>query len=91
MSVALRTEGDNMHDKLIGYLLDALEADEVQAIEQMLQTDAEARQQLEILRLGLAPLHGDSQDEAPPAGLAVRTCERIRGLHISSSPTPQSK
>ena len=69
-----------MQYKLIEYLLGALEVEEIAYIEKMLQADAEARRQLEVLRIGLVPMEGDRQHVDAPAGLAVRTCQRIREL-----------
>lgn len=70
-----------MHDKLIGYLLGALEVGEATHVEQLLAADTDVRQQLEILRMGLVPFDGDREDVEAPAGLAVRTCQQIRQIH----------
>lgn len=70
-----------MQDKLIGYLLGALEVDETTHIEHVLRAESEARRQLEVLRMGLAPLEGDCKHVAAPSGLAARTCQRIRDVH----------
>ena len=48
-----------MHDKLVGYLLGALDREEVTRLERILESDSEARRQLEILRTGMAPLECD--------------------------------
>lgn len=69
---------------LIGYLLGALEADEVERVEQMLQ-DLESRRQLEILRLSLVPLEADRFDVEVPAQLAIRTCQRIHNAANAKS------
>jgi anti-sigma-K factor RskA len=67
-----------MHDKLIGYLLGALQVEETVYVEQILDVDAEVRRQFEILQMGLAPLEADRKHVEAPARLAVRTCQRIR-------------
>jgi len=66
-----------MHDQLIGYLLEALEAEETACVQRMLEVDIEARQKLNTLRTALEPLQGDRHVEAP-ATLAIGTCQRIR-------------
>ena len=66
-----------MHDKLIGYLVGALDLDEITYVEHLLAVDAEARRQLEVLRIALVPLEGDRQHVEAPAELAMRTCQRI--------------
>jgi anti-sigma-K factor RskA len=69
-----------MQEQLIGYLIGALPVEEMTLVEQTLSADAESRQQLEILRLALAPLEtAHLRGEAPP-GLALRTCLRLREL-----------
>jgi len=67
-----------MHNELIGYLLGALDASEHLAIDQHLESSAEARLQLEILRRCLLPLEIAFEECAVPDGLARRTCLRIR-------------
>ena len=67
-----------MQDKLIGYLLGALEVEETTSVEGVLDVDLEARRQLEILRSGLVPFSGDCKHVEAPGGLATRTCQRIR-------------
>lgn len=67
-----------MHDQLVGYLLNALEEDELRRVEQLLAVDKQVRMQLVLLRHALLPLENDAQDEGLPRGLAARTCEYIR-------------
>jgi anti-sigma-K factor RskA len=67
-----------MQDKIIGYLLGALEVEETTYVEEVLKTDTEARRQLEVLRIGLVPFEGDREHVEAPARLAIRTCQRIR-------------
>jgi anti-sigma-K factor RskA len=69
-----------MHDELLGYALQALEADEIERLERRLGTDLEIRRKFEIIRLALVPLEADFVQSDPPAGLAARTCEQIRKL-----------
>jgi len=67
-----------MQNELIGYLLGALDVAEHDAVDQHLQSNAEARCQLEILRRCLLPLAIAYEDCEIPGGLAERTCLRIR-------------
>ena len=69
-----------MQDLLIGYLLDALEADEAKDVEARLRMDAESQRQLEVLRQGLSPLAAAGEAKSVPLLLAVRTCRQIRAL-----------
>lgn len=72
-----------MQDQLVGYLIGALQVEEMTLVEQTLSADAEVRQQLEILRLALAPLETAHDSGEPPQGLAQRTCLRLRELRRS--------
>lgn len=67
-----------MHAELLGYLLDALEEEELRAVEEMLAANDAAQRQLEILRLALIPLGSSPQHEDPPRDLAARTCRFVR-------------
>jgi anti-sigma-K factor RskA len=70
-----------MQDQLVGYLLEALECDELRCVEHLLEKDAEARRQLELLRDALLPLVGDDGFIDPPTGLVARTCAQVRRAH----------
>ena len=67
-----------MPDRLLAYLLGALDRDDELEIERLLETDEDFRQLLETVRLALIPLHGRDKLIEPPAGLAVRTCHLLR-------------
>ena len=67
-----------MQSEIIGYLLNALEEDEVRAVEELLAESDAVRQQVELLRLALLPLGSDNRHEEPPRGLGVRTCMLVR-------------
>lgn len=69
-----------MHDKLIGYLLDALEAEETISVQRILEVDTEAQRKLGTLRTALEPLEADRRHVEAPSQLAVRTCQRIRAV-----------
>jgi anti-sigma-K factor RskA len=73
-----------MQVELIGYLMGALEVEELRQVEQLLLAEAEARQQLEILRRSFAPLEADREQADAPRGLAIRTCQRIHELRITT-------
>jgi hypothetical protein len=66
-----------MREQLIGYLLDALDASEQEAVETRLNEDAALRRELELLRGALQPLACDKSHLQPPPGLAQRTCEFV--------------
>ena len=48
-----------MHERLLGYLLGAIEPDERARVEELLQAVDDLRQQAELLRRGLEPLEAD--------------------------------
>src|SRR5262249_41535712 len=66
-----------MDENLLGYLLNALEPDELRQVETQLRTDPAARQKLQRLRQVLEPLAIDLQPAEPPGGLWVRTLARV--------------
>lgn len=66
-----------MHEQLLGYLLDALEPDERQALEQRLQDDPQLQDELRCLRASLQCLDHDDHEPEPPPGLAERTCQHV--------------
>lgn len=63
-----------MREELVGYLLDALSADERATLEQRLRQDSQLQHQLELLHESLEPLRADEGNFDPPQGLAARTC-----------------
>jgi hypothetical protein len=75
-----------MQHQLIGYLLQALDADEVADVERALSTCAETQRQMQILSRALEPLSALSDDIVIPVGLSVRTCECIRSIAATSQP-----
>jgi prepilin-type processing-associated H-X9-DG protein len=72
-----------MDDKLVGYLLHALEDGEARAVESYLETHPETRQQFQRLRRALEPLESDRDAPAPPADLVMRTLGRV-AEHVCS-------
>jgi hypothetical protein len=66
-----------VNENLVGYLLNALEDDERQAVERGLAVDPSIRQRLELLREALEPLEADAVPPEPPGDLWQRTLARI--------------
>lgn len=62
---------------LLGYLLDALDGGEREALETRLANDAELQRSLQVLRRALVPLRADADHLAPPLGLAERTLRYV--------------
>src|SRR5688572_25172219 len=80
-----------MDDRLVGYLLNALDDDARREVESYVQQSSDARRKLELLRTALAPLESDRDDPTPPAGLAERTLAQVKSLprrRLRSSPRP---
>jgi hypothetical protein len=67
--------GSNQPD-LVGYVLDALDPDERQAIEARIQNDPALQAQVALIRRSM-DLWDDADACEPPAGLAERTCEFV--------------
>ncbi len=65
-----------MDENLVGYLLQSLDPDTHRQVEAYLRTNSEAQRRLELLRRALEPLAADA-DDAPPAGLWVRTLAHV--------------
>lgn len=63
--------------ELLGFLLDALESDEREALAARLAADSELRRAVQRLRGALVPLSADAEYIAPPAGLAERCCQFV--------------
>lgn len=66
-----------MREQLLGYLMEALEADERQRLEEALRRDPGLQRDLELLHESLEPLRADDAWFDPPQNLASRTCERV--------------
>jgi hypothetical protein len=66
-----------MDSNLVGYLLNALDADTQREVEGYLRSHPEAQQHLERLRRALEPLSADRDGVEPPAGLRPRTLARV--------------
>ena len=66
-----------MREQLIGYLLEALEPHEHQAVAVELERNDQLKHELELLSRALQPLAADRQMHEPPRGLAERTCHYV--------------
>jgi len=80
-----------MDENLVGYLLDALDADARQQVEARLETRPELRTQLERLRRALEPLATDAEPPLPPPGLALSALAHIaeyRCRRLPDAPLP---
>jgi hypothetical protein len=62
-----------MDKNLVGYLLNALDAETQREVEDHLRDSAPAQQRLEQLRRALEPLAADNEPPEPPPGLWLRT------------------
>ncbi|KLU06124.1 putative transmembrane protein [Rhodopirellula islandica] len=70
-----------MQEDLLGYLLGALELDEMQRVEKLLRESPEAREMLAELERKLGPLHDDCEIvEPPPTDLVARTLDALPPL-----------
>lgn len=75
-----------MHEDLLGYLLGALEPDEMERVAQWLRDDPLARQELARIERLLEPLEQDSElNEPPPADLVARTLAALPPLPAVST------
>src|SRR5947209_20091652 len=80
-----------MDDKLVGYLLRALDPPDLLEVEAHLRTHPEARSRLARLERALAPLAADDQPPAPPPGLVLGTLARVaeyRCRKLPAAPPP---
>jgi hypothetical protein len=66
-----------LREQLLGYLLGALEADEIRDIEKRLAESPQVREELERLKVALFPLESLRDVFEPRGDLAERTCQRI--------------
>ncbi|MCM2373308.1 hypothetical protein [Aporhodopirellula aestuarii] len=81
-----------MQEDLLGYLLGALEPDEMRRVEQWLREDAEARRELAELERLLERLEeADDADETPPIDLVSRTLANLPPLPPSSGPSGETE
>ena len=78
---------DSDRERLLGYLLEALEDSERESVEEELKHDPDLQEQLSEFRQTLRPLWSDKSDFAPPPGLAARTC-RLVAAHSESADRP---
>jgi hypothetical protein len=65
-----------LDDRLVGYLLKALDADEQRQVEQAI-VDPEVRRRLQLLEQALAPLEADREQPEPAPGLRYRVLAQI--------------
>jgi len=65
-------------DNLLGYLLGALETEDLEQISLALESDPELQRQLEVFRQALEPLELCREAITSPPDLAVRTWVVIR-------------
>ncbi len=77
-----------MQSELLGYLLEALEPHEHKQVEDELKVNNQLRDDLEVLRRGLACLEGDGGHYDAPAGLAHRTINLIFVDRAVATPGP---
>ena len=68
---------DKRREKLLGYLLGALEPQESAKIDAKLRTNTVLRDDLATLYQEISPINEIVDDHEPPFGLATRTCENL--------------
>ena len=73
-----------MNYDLLGYVLEALEVDELVRISSLLDVEPWFRSRVELFRRGLAPLEADRGHLDAPVGLARRTCQIVT-IHLEST------
>lgn len=66
-----------LREQLLGYLLGALDHDEVEAVELLLSQRPDLHEELDQLRDLLDPLDDIPSEERPPASLVERTCNLV--------------
>lgn len=74
---------DSMHQQLLGHLLGALDNDEHDRVDALLEHDEECCQHCLQWRRRLAPLETMRPDIEPPPGLAARTCRYIAAYMLT--------
>jgi anti-sigma-K factor RskA len=67
-----------MWDDLPGYLLNALDEHDREAMERFLQANVDAATAVELLKQRFAWLESAREEQPPPAELAARTCQYVR-------------
>lgn len=78
-------------EDLLGYAMGALDADEHQRIDALVQSDEATLQSLRELRARIQPLEFLSAPERPRAGLARRACECIAAVPLESAAMESSR
>ena len=73
-----------MREDLLGYLLGALEPDEVERIEARLEVDPQLQEELREIERSLRPLESEAENFEPPVDLVSRTMDFIE----ASKPEP---
>lgn len=71
-----------MDENLIGYALNALEADDHRRTEEYLRDHPEAKRKLELVRAALKPLEADRETINPPTGLVDRTMAKVSEVFV---------
>src|SRR5437660_110684 len=74
-----------MEENLLGYVLQAEDAETLRRVDDYLLTHPEAQQRLELLRRALEPLAADADGDAPP-GLWVKALARIAEFQCRALP-----
>jgi len=87
----------NAHEnecELLGYLLDALDGNEREALEARLANDPQLQRTAQLLRQALVPVKADADHLAPPLGLADRTLryvEKRRPVEVNRYEPPTGR
>lgn len=77
-----------MDENLVGYLMDALDADAKREVEESLRSNPEAGKKLVLLRKAIEPLAADREEIAAPPDLRARTLAIVADYRIRNRPRP---
>jgi len=78
-------DDENFDKDLLGYVLGALDGRETQQIDQLIRESSDLEDELQLIRMSIAPLEQLDSDTNPPVGLARRTSESVASFRSQRS------